>query len=296
MDNNSRTRRVLVDDKYYFVNGVKNGGMGRVWLLESTEQSSLDRIYSRRIAVKTFDFMDDDSGVRDELNSWISLDHPSILPLRRIGSLNYRIAAIMPLKEGSLDDLLAKQGALVERDSVAVLLRLAEGLNYAFTTHRTLHLDLKPSNVLIDRDDLQTVQIADWGLSRHAVMNRVEAGNKPRASVVDRNGSLTSYSAGTPIFMAPERFTGTWKLGPTADIYSLGLIAVQLVSGILPYSFDREDFFEEVIDGTVLRNSRALTSRTSSNYSLFCLKCLNPNPAARFQSFADVVSGLSRMT
>ncbi len=76
-----KTKRVLVDDRTYNVMSVRNGGMGRVWLLEQAFEEPLDPIYKRRIAVKTFDFASDQHAIERELNVWISLQHEFILPL-----------------------------------------------------------------------------------------------------------------------------------------------------------------------------------------------------------------------
>ena len=88
MEHAAKAKRVLVDDKTYSVMSVRNGGMGRVWLLEQTFDDSFDPIYRRRIAVKTFDFMKDEPAIEHELNIWISLDHRSVAPLKKIGRLS----------------------------------------------------------------------------------------------------------------------------------------------------------------------------------------------------------------
>jgi hypothetical protein len=69
--------------------------MGRVWLLEHTFDEGYETVLKNRIAVKTFDFMPQHFAIEQELNCWVSLDHVNILPLLRIGRLNYRVAAIM---------------------------------------------------------------------------------------------------------------------------------------------------------------------------------------------------------
>ena len=102
----SQPTQVLVDARTYSVMSIRNGGMGRVWLLEQTFDYSFHPIYRKRIAVKTFDFIKDEQAIEHELNIWVSLDHRSVLPLKKIGRLNFRLAAIMPLLEGSLDDVL----------------------------------------------------------------------------------------------------------------------------------------------------------------------------------------------
>lgn len=288
-----RAERVLVDDKTYNIISVRNGGMGRVWLLEQAFEEAFDPVYRRRIAVKTFDFIEDERPVEKELNIWISLTHPSILPLKRIGRLNYRLAAIMPLLEGNLDDLLEGRGALSEGEVSSILLAIAEGLNYAWDNFGILHLDLKPSNVLIEDRSGSRIRIADWGISRLASDRQF----KTEARHIEMPNGIfdqrTAYSAGTPLYMSPERlFSRDWSLSPTADIYSLGLMAIQLNTGVLPFRFGTVTPVEEVMTGSFLGNAHLMLSDRSDRFQRFCLACINPNPMHRPNNYRDITTQL----
>jgi serine/threonine protein kinase len=285
-------KRVLVDDKTYNVITVHNGGMGRVWLLEKDFEGSFDPIYRPRVAVKTFDLIDDERAVESELNIWISLTHPSILPLKKIGRLNYRLAAIMPWLVASLDDLLESKGPLSEREVSNILLAMAEGLNYAWNTFRVLHLDLKPSNVLLEDRSGSGIRIADWGISRLATDRHIKVSAKEAKIPNSSFNRRTAYSAGTPLFMAPERFSGNWLLTPSVDIYSLGLMAIQLSTGFFPFSLEAVDPVEEILTGSCFRNACSLLSERSERFRRFCLECINPNPSLRPKSYHDLAGQL----
>lgn len=71
MTDHIKQARVFLDDKVYRVISVRNGGMGRVWLLEQEFNEPFDPVYRRRLAVKTFDFMEDETAIENELNIWI---------------------------------------------------------------------------------------------------------------------------------------------------------------------------------------------------------------------------------
>jgi serine/threonine protein kinase len=142
-------KQVYLDDKTYNVVDVKRGGMGRVWLLENAFDEAYDPIHKSRIAVKTFDFTPQHYAIEQELNSWVTLDHKNILALLRIGRLNYRLAAIMPWLQGTLEDELASKIAYSEEIVINIALQIVEALNYAFERYHLVHLDLKPANVLI---------------------------------------------------------------------------------------------------------------------------------------------------
>jgi serine/threonine protein kinase len=289
----SKSRQVLVDDKTYSVMSVRNGGMGRVWLLEKTFDDSFDPIYRRRIAVKTFEFMKDEQAIEHELNIWISLDHCSVLPLKKIGRLNYRLAAIMPLLDGSLDDVIEARGSLIEQEVSKIISDMVDGLEYAWSAFRILHLDLKPSNVLVESNSPIRTKIADWGISRLAAVNQLARGLKGGSATMATHSQKTAYAAGTPLFMAPERFSGDWSLSPTADIYSLGMMAVQLNTGILPFRFGQVDPAEEIATGSFIENARQMLENRSDDFRRFCMQCIHPNPAARPRTFRDVAAQLN---
>ena len=271
-----------MDDRAYNVMSVRNGGMGRVWLLEQAFDDSFDPIYRRRIAVKTFDFMTDERAIERELNIWISLDHSSILPLKKIGRLNYRLAAIMPQLDGSLDDVIEKRGALNEQEVIKIITEIVDGLEYAWSTFNLLHLDLKPSNVLVESDaSIIRIKIADWGISRLAINNQRARNLKYNPTSEDICNHKTAYAAGTPLFMAPERFSGNWALSPAADIYSLGMMAVQLNTGVLPFRFGQIDPAQEIETGSFFDNACRLLENRSYGFRNLVLQCIHPNPSVR---------------
>lgn len=293
MEPANKPKHVLVDDRTYSVTSVRNGGMGRVWLLEQAFDDSFDPIYRRRIAVKTFDFMKDEQAIEHELNIWISLNHSSVLPLKKIGRLNYRLAAIMPLLDGSLDDVIEARGSLNEQEVAKIIADIVDGLQYAWSAFKILHLDLKPSNVLVESSSPIRVKIADWGISRLAAENQRDRGLKGSAAPKATYDQKTAYAAGTPLFMAPERFSGNWSLSPTADIYSLGMMAVQLNTGILPFRFGQVDPAEEMATGSFFENACHLLENRSEDFQRFCLQCIHPNPSARPSTFHDVLTHLN---
>lgn len=292
----SKSEQVLVDDKIYSIMSVREGGMGRVWLLEQTFQEPLDMIYRPRIAVKTFDFMRDQNAVEHELNIWISLVHPAILPLKKIGRLNYQLAAIMPWLQGNLDDILDARGTLSEEEVVRVISEVVTGLDYAWTKFKILHLDLKPSNLLLETSSPIRTKIADWGISRLAAENRLARGVSVRPPTIAFNDNITAYSSGTPLFMAPERFSGNWRLTPVADIYSLGMIAIQLNTGVIPFRFGQVDPAEEIATGSFFDNARQMLEDRSEGFRHFCLQCIHPDPALRTSTYREVLDKIKVIT
>lgn len=280
----ARPSYAQVDDCTYRVLHVREGGMGKVWILERDDAAAWDPIYTRRLAVKSFSVGDDES-IRRELNCWISLQHHCILPLRKIGRVEYQLAAIMPWMPTSLEDMLEEQGSFEERTVLHALQATAHALAYAWSAHQMLHLDIKPSNILFDSNSRRPVQVADWGISRIAELKgtrRVHAIGK------DFGGQKTTYSAGTPLFMSPERFSGRWKLSPAADIFSLGMTALYLATGVLPFRFGEIDPFDEIVQGRYVDNASVLLNRATPQFRDLVLSCLQFESSKRPQTYEAV--------
>ena len=269
--------------------------MGRVWILHKAFSTGDDPIYRSRLAVKTFDHTSELSAVERELNIWISLVHPAIVPLLKIGRLNFRLAAIMPLMDGSLFDLLEAHGALGERQTAGIMFRVVHALAHAWKSAGVLHLDLKPQNILyVSKNGYQPL-VSDWGISRLAssASNYLGPGYLPFG--IGKSEHRTKYSAGTPVYMAPERFAGNWELSPAADVYSIGILLVQLSSGRLPFGFSGEDPISEIFNGSLQRNSSLLLNDASKPFRQLCLDCMDPDFHRRIDSFDAISRKLERI-
>lgn len=291
MQSDGKAAHVFVDDRTYRVLSVRTGGMGRVWCLELVSAPSGDPVYRHRIAVKTFDFVSDEQAVEHELNAWISLKHRCVVPLRKIGRLNYRLAAIMPLLIGSLDDLIEEHGPFNESEVAKVLLDVVDALDYAWSTFKLLHLDLKPSNVLVENSSPLSAKVSDWGISRLSIDRRQM--QSPMDEVP--NNHKTAYAAGTPLFMAPERFSGNWILSPRADIYSIGMMAVQLSTGLLPFRFGQENPAVEIATGSYFQNALERLRDHSKRFQRLCLHCIHPDASQRPVAFRELAPALKAL-
>lgn len=280
---------IHLDDKTYNVVDTKQGGMGRVWLLENAFDDSYDPIHKSRIAVKTFDFTPQHFAIEQELNSWVTLDHSNILPLLRIGRLNYRLAAIMPWLQGTLEDELALNTTFSEEVTPGIALQIAEALQYAYDKHQLVHLDLKPANVLVRSRNPLSIQISDWGISR--IASQIAQANWSEG---ESENQYTAYGAGTPLYMSPERFTGSWKIAPQADMYALGIMLVQFISGALPFRMEERNPYEEIICGSYVENTRQVLRLRSKRLERVIYSCISPDVGMRPKTYSSLISELKR--
>jgi len=190
----------------------------------STVQLALDRRLERHVAVKLLaEHLADDpafvSRFRREALAAARLVHPNVVQVFDFGfdeSAHQHFIVMEYVSGSSCAELLRERGHLDVAEAVDVLVQACRGLDYA---HRNgvVHRDVKPGNLL--RSDDGVVKLADFGIAKAA-----------EQSSITQVGSVL----GTAAYLAPEQARGE-EAGPRADIYSLGVVAYQLLSGRLPY-------------------------------------------------------------
>lgn len=294
----SQPKFVQVDRHAYEVTGVREGGFGKVWLLKRLSEE-WDYIYGPVNAVKTFNVYEDEQEavIERELGNWISLQSRHIVSLIKIVRLNFELGALMVLMPGSLDDYFRAHGPLNTSAIKIVLLDVARGLADARAQADLVHLDLKPQNLLLASTDSPRVRISDWGISHIASQQRQHSDwlRAPTAWLARQATEGTSFGAGTPPYMAPERFSGAWKIGPTADVFSLGIIGVQLMTGQLP-TVDPRGGMPHIIDlitsHRYFDRAKALTSACDSRLAPLLLKMIDPNPGRRPSDYQTIIADI----
>lgn len=203
--------------RYNVKSELGRGGMATVY-------RASDPSFDREVAIKVLprEMLHDPqfrSRFEREIKLVASLEHPSIVPVYDVGDVDgqpYFVMRYMP--GGSLSDLIAKGNFSVE-DTARIIEKIAQGLAYA---HRKgiIHRDLKPDNILFD--DNGDPFISDFGV----------------AKFTESTSSLTGSGViGTPAYMSPEQAQGG-EIDGRSDVYGLGVIVYQMLSGHQPYSAD----------------------------------------------------------
>ncbi|UTI66625.1 protein kinase [Paraconexibacter antarcticus] len=209
----------LIVDRYELGERLGVGGM-------STVQLALDRRLERYVAVKLLaEHLADDpqfvSRFRREALAAARLVHPNIVQVFDFGldeasGRHYIVMEVVRGRSGA--EILREEGRLSVREAVDLVLQACSGLAYAHR-HGVVHRDVKPGNLL--RSDDGVVKLADFGIAKatHA-----------EESSITQVGSVL----GTASYLAPEQARGE-EAGPQADLYALGVVTYQLLSGRLPY-------------------------------------------------------------
>jgi serine/threonine-protein kinase len=155
-----------------------------------------------------------------EIRTTARLQHPHILPLFDSGTAAGRLFYVMPLVPGeTLRDHLARCGPLPVAEVGRIVAEVGSALDYA---HRqgVIHRDLKPANILLHEG---SAMLADFGISLALSGDRAERLTE------------TGLSIGTPQYMSPEQALGERDVTPQSDMYSLGVVAYELLTGVTPF-------------------------------------------------------------
>ncbi|WP_225838792.1 serine/threonine-protein kinase [Streptomyces sp. NK08204] len=210
---------MLIAGRYRLRDAIGRGAMGEVW-------RAFDETLGRPVAVKLLLAQNSDattlSRFRLEAQTAGSLSHPHVVGVLDFGEYQDRLFLVMELVDGdSLAGVLTGSGPLLAERVARIAAEAAAGLAAA---HRQgiVHRDIKPANLLLDADG--TVKIGDFGIARFL--------DDPGAAL-----TATGQIIGTSLYLAPERALGR-TAGPASDVYSLGCVIYQLLTGRPPFQAD----------------------------------------------------------
>jgi tRNA A-37 threonylcarbamoyl transferase component Bud32 len=244
---------------------IGHGGMGAVY---KARQTKLDRLVALKILPHE---AGDDPAFAErfvrEARALARLQHPHIVTVHDFGEAGGFYYLVMEFVDGSNLRQVMKDGRVAPDRALAVLIDLCEALSYAHQND-VVHRDLKPENVLIDRRG--QVKLADFGLAKLV--------NPDPAAL-----TLTEIhqAVGTPHYMAPEQLERPAEVDRRADIYSLGVVAYEMLTGELPLGrFDPP-------------SKRSGVHRTLDDV---VMKALERDPARRYQSADEMLAVLRRLS
>jgi len=206
----------MVLGDYELIELIGTGGMARVFKAKHTETGEL-------VAVKTLpeEFYGDvtfEVRFKREAEAISRLTHPNILPLITYGETDNISYIVLPLMtHGTLHDVL-KNGKLPHEECLRLLTQLGSAIDHAHA-HQIIHRDLKPANVMFDENN--DFQLTDFGIAKLI-----------EDTSVDITGSAV---IGTWHYMSPEQSMGEKDITPQTDIYALGIILHEMLTGRTPF-------------------------------------------------------------
>ena len=259
---------------YELVEELGRGGMGVVF---KAEQASLGRTVALKMILRgSMPSSADLARFRTEAESAARLDHPAIVPIYEVGQHQGQPFFTMKYVSGTtLAHRLAK-GPMQAREAAELLAPVCRAIHFAHE-RGVLHRDLKPSNILIDEEGRP--HVSDFGLAK-----RVET---------PHDLTVSGTVLGSPAYMAPEQAAGTrGKLGPASDVYSLGTILYQMLTGRPPFQAATPvETLLMVIEQEPLP-PRLLNPRADRELEMIALKCLQKPPELRYATAAQLANDL----
>src|SRR6266699_1512130 len=263
----ARRAKIFADfGDYELLEVIGRGGQGVVY---RARQKSLNRTVALKVIglghwateahLKRF---------RREAEAAARLDHPCIVPIHEVGEREGSCYFSMNLVEGSQLDDVAKREPMPLRRAAELIAKLARAVHYAHE-HGILHRDIKPGNVLLDRNG--EPHLTDFGLAR----------------LVETESTVTHTMEvlGTPSYMAPEQAVGNnAAVSSLTDVYGLGAVLYQLLTGHPPFAGGTTYETIKLLLDAEPRQPRLLNPKIDRDLSTICLECLEKDPKRRYSS------------
>ena len=216
-----------LDEKYYVEERLGSGGMGKVY---RARHLSMDRPVAIKFLRERFS---DDEAARlrllTEARAAVALRHSNAVSVTDFGqTVEGWVYIVMELLEGrTLREIVSREAPLETARATSIMLQASDAVGAAHEAG-IIHRDLKPSNILITQsaDQPAVVKVLDFGIAKFYAGN-----DDDDESVLAQSNSVI----GTPRYMSPEQHNGT-ELTPATDVYSLGVILYEMLTGMVPFS------------------------------------------------------------
>ena len=262
----------FLSDRYEILSKVGAGGMSDVY-------KAKDHILSRFVAIKVLkqEFSEDSSFVtkfRAEAQSAAGLEHPNIVNIYDVGSENGLYYIVMEYVEGiTLKTYIEKKGQLSFKESASIAIQVARGIEAAHNKN-IIHRDIKPQNIIISTDG--KVKVTDFGIAKATSSN-----------------TISSDVMGSVHYASPEQARNGFVDG-RSDIYSLGIVMFEMVTGRVPFDGDTtvavalQHLQEEIARPSIYAPDLPVS------FEKIILKCTQKTPDRRYQTIEELLTDIRR--
>ncbi len=260
---------------------IGRGGIGKVYRARHA-------VLGRSVAIKILAHEPDDrllARFAEEARAVARLQHPNICPLFETGTVDGRPYFAQELLEGGSLAEKFNRVPQVPLEAAALVETISNAIQYSHELG-ILHRDLKPSNIMLAADG--TVKVTDFGLAKNF---STSADDPTREAGLTRTGEIV----GTPGYMPPEQASGVVSgLGPATDVYSLGAILYDALTGRPP--FQAPDALQTILMVLAMEpvSPRTLQPKVPRDLETICLKCLEKSPKRRYPTAHDLADDLRR--
>ncbi|MDC1336359.1 serine/threonine protein kinase [Flavobacteriaceae bacterium] len=269
--------------QYEFIKELGSGGTGVVNL-------AVDRDSGFLVAIKTlFDFHINDEEILEkfkvEANIYLMLKHPNIVSLKNFILKKGKPHLVQEYVEGqTLDEYINNvTGPIPTKRAIEIIKKVLSAIGYAHNKNipisgynGILHLDIKPGNIIITKNG--NVKIIDYGISQG---NSEKRGDKVM---------------GSPLYMAPEQIDISQELDKRTDIYSLGVLLFQMITGSRPFSYCKsmEELFRSIYYSSLTKTSEIYPG-VDIRFQSIIDKATEKHPDDRFQSCDDFLFNIEQL-
>jgi serine/threonine-protein kinase len=255
----------LLNNRYQLISKIGSGGMAVVF-------KARDLMLERDVAIKVLrkDYSENPSfrqRFRHEAKAAANLSHSNIVTIHDFGFDQAVLFIVMEFIPGiTLKKYIGQQGRLTTKEAVPLMVQACEGIGYA---HRAgiLHCDIKPQNILITHD--RRAKVTDFGIAR--------------ALSSIRSDEQSSIVWGSPQYFSPEQAAGKAP-SPASDVYSLGVIFFEMLTGQLPFSANSSQELAQLHKKSLPPEPKKLNPAITDDLNRIILKILSKEATARYRT------------
>lgn len=289
--------------RYHLLELAGEGGMGKVWLAR-------DEGLNRTVALKELkpelaDRPDARARFIREAQITGGLEHPFIVPIHELQTDGVLYYAMRLVRGATFADAIAalhgrasaRTGDWDQPRLLAVFVQVCQAVAFAHS-HGVVHRDLKPANVILG--NFGEVFVVDWGLAREVNTPDVTEGESEANAATDSRTTRAGQALGTPAYMSPEQAAGrSQDAGPAADIFGLGAILFEILTGNAPHARHAALPLPEMlarIAATPVPAARRVRSDVPAALEAVCARAMAHQPESRYSSALELAEDVRRWT